>query len=86
MQLHLLVVDLAVDMVQIILLHHQEVLVAVAVVVIVFLPLVDQELQGKETMAVMGLVRHHMHQVVAAEQELLVVMQLQVLVVQVVQD
>jgi hypothetical protein len=53
MQSLLLVVDLVVGMVQIILLHHQEVQVVVGEVAMVTQLLADQEHQDKETMAVM---------------------------------
>jgi hypothetical protein len=64
MQSLLLVVDLVVGMVQIILLHHQEVQVVAAEVAMVTQLLADQEHQDKETMVVMELV--HQHTAVAA--------------------
>jgi hypothetical protein len=64
MQSLLLVVDLVVGMVQIILLHLQEVQVVVGEVAMVTQLLADQEHQDKETMAVMELV--HQHTAVAA--------------------
>jgi hypothetical protein len=86
MQSLLLVVDLVVGMVQIILLHHQEVQVVVGEVAMVTQLLADQEHQDKEIVVVMEQVSRSIVEAAVEEQVPQEVMVHQIKVVMVAQD